>query len=244
MSPGDEDLLASMDAEYLAMCRAQRRLLSHIAEFDRRGLWQDIEASCMAHWVSMRYGISGWKAERWVAAAAALESLPELAQALCAGRVGIDQLVELTRLITISDASTASLLDWGIGRSCGAIRARADEELRWSRDQLTDLLQERSLRWSYLDQGRRFLGTLDLPAAEGAVFAKAITRQIERLSSPTAPGIEARRADALVMLASAQVGTDPDAERATVVVHAKLEAMAAGGNRGSAGRWGDRRTDA
>ena len=30
----------------------------------------------MAHWLKMRYGISDWKARRWIAAAHALESLP------------------------------------------------------------------------------------------------------------------------------------------------------------------------
>jgi hypothetical protein len=40
--------------------------------------------------------------------------------------------------------------------------------------------------------------------------------------------LEARRADALVALASAQIADDHDADRATVVVHAELEALGSG----------------
>ena len=39
---------------------------------------------------------------------------------------------------------------------------------------------------------------------------------------------DARRADALVALASARLGADPDPDRATVVVHAQLEALESG----------------
>lgn len=38
----------------------------------------------------------------------------------------------------------------------------------------------------------------------------------------------ARRADALVALASASVAADPDPDRATVVIHAKAEGLATG----------------
>ncbi len=30
----------------------------------------------MAHWLKMRYGVSDWKARRWIASAHALESCP------------------------------------------------------------------------------------------------------------------------------------------------------------------------
>jgi Domain of unknown function (DUF222)/HNH endonuclease len=38
-------------------------------------------------------------------------------------------------------------------------------------------------------------------------------------------GIEARRADALVALASGRIASDPDPDRATIVVHAPLDAL-------------------
>jgi hypothetical protein len=66
---------------------------------------------------------------------------------------------------------------------------------------------------------------------------KALERVSEQLLAiPDALGrstVEARRADALVALASARIASDPDPDRATVVVHVPVEVLA-----------GDRRDDA
>jgi HNH endonuclease len=227
MQPGDEELMDGADAEYRGVCLAERALLQRLVQIDRRELWRDTEAACMAHWVSMRYGVSYWKADRWMQAAYALEDLPLVSEAFCAGDLGIDRVVELTRLAKVSSESEASLLHWGERHAAGAIRARADKEIRWSAEQVKSLQQQRSLTWGFYDEGRRFAAALDVPAAEGAVFAKAIMRQVDRL-----PGadrcIEARRADALMMMASAQVGADPDPDRATIVLHTTVQALAQG----------------
>jgi hypothetical protein len=62
------------------------------------------------------------------------------------------------------------------------------------------------------------------------VVAKALARLADQV--PTMPdeldhhrSAESRRADALVMLCSAQIASDPDADRATLVVHTRLEAL-------------------
>ena len=68
-------------------------------------LWREDGARDLAHWMSMRYGISEWKARRWVAAAHALERLPRLAEALACGRLGMDKVVELARFATPDDES-------------------------------------------------------------------------------------------------------------------------------------------
>jgi hypothetical protein len=68
--------LTQMDASHEEVCRAQRRFFALIAEADRRSLWKHDGAHDMAHWLRMRYGVSDWKARRWIAAAHALESLP------------------------------------------------------------------------------------------------------------------------------------------------------------------------
>jgi hypothetical protein len=47
----------------------------------------------MAHWVSMRYGISYWKASRWIAASHALEKLPGISDAFAGGALSIDKVV-------------------------------------------------------------------------------------------------------------------------------------------------------
>lgn len=183
----------------------------------------------MAHWLSMRQGISDWKARRWIAAAYALESLPDVSEAFASGELGIDKVVELTRFAT--PTTEARLVAWARGVSSGCIRRRADLAIRQSIQEAEDAERTRSLSWWYFDDGRRFGLEAELPAVQGAVVAKALERLAENV--PAMPGEEeawyadARRADALVALCSAGIGADADPDRATVVVHASLGALEA-----------------
>jgi len=88
----------------------------------------------------------------------------------------------------------------------------------------------RSVRSWYEDDGRWFGLEARLPAAHGAVVATALEREAGRL--PVLPTDadhpdprEARLADALVALCSARVASDPDPDRATVVLHAPVAAL-------------------
>src|SRR2546429_9449508 len=110
-----------MDARYRRVCAAQRELLRLVQEVDARGLWG---ARDMAHWLWMRYGISDWKARRWIACAHALEDLPQISGAFSTGALGIDKVVELTRFATVE--TEAGLIRWARGVSCGAIRHKGD----------------------------------------------------------------------------------------------------------------------
>src|SRR5438093_13155289 len=88
-SLGDDTVVCDMDGWHQRACHAHRQFLSSIAEADRRELWRDEGARDMAHWLWMRYGISDWKARRWIAAAHALDSLSRLARAFRQGSTGI-----------------------------------------------------------------------------------------------------------------------------------------------------------
>jgi hypothetical protein len=184
----------------------------------------------MAQWLWMRYGLSDWKARRWIASAHALESLPVISEAFASGELGIDKVAELTRLAT--PQTEAGLIGWACRVSPGAIRHRGDLQARHSLQEAQDCDRARSLRWWYFDQGRRFGLSAELPASEGAVVAKALRRLAHTL--PVMPGeedpsfVEARRADALVMMCSARISEDPQPDRATVVVHAPLESLISG----------------
>src|SRR5438874_13494657 len=123
-SSGGEALVSGMDATYRAVCAAQRELLRLIRDVDRLGLWEGDGARDMAHWLWMRYGISDWKARRWIACAHALDGLPRTARALASGDLGMDQVVELTRFATPEDEG--SLISWARGVSVGAIRHKGD----------------------------------------------------------------------------------------------------------------------
>jgi hypothetical protein len=113
--------------------------------------------------------------------------------------------------------------------SCAAIRRKGDLSCHQSIEEARDSEKSRCLSWWYFQENRRFGLQAELPAADGAVVAKALERLAETL--PVMPGEEdpcfadARRADALVALCSARISNDPDPERATVVVHAELNGL-------------------
>ncbi len=223
-------LVHRIDAVHERVSSAQRELLGLIADVDDREAWRDSGARDMAHWLSMRYGISHWKARRWIAAAHAIATLPRISNALARGDLGIDKVVELTRFATLE--SEADLIRWARGVSCGAIRRKADLAARAVIEELIDVERSRSLSWWYFDEGRRFGLEAELPAAQGTIVAKALERLADSL--PEMPDEDAgshaaaRRADALVALSSARLAADPDQDRSTVVVHAQLETLRTG----------------
>jgi hypothetical protein len=226
-SRGNEELIEGLDALHRRVSLTQRELLELIAELDRREAWRGSGARDMSHWLSTRQGISQWKARRWIASAHALEGLPRISLAFASGELGIDKVVELTRFATAE--TEARLIAWARRVSAAAIRRRADLAARQSIEDVREAEQSRSLSWWYTDEGRRFGLLADLPAAQGAVVARALERLADSL--PVMPGeeddycVDARRADALVALASARIGEDADPDRAMVVVHAQLDGL-------------------
>jgi hypothetical protein len=229
--PADDALIDEIDACHERISRARRTLFGLIAEVDRLEAWRNTGARDIAHWLWMRYGISEWKAHRWVASARALSTLPLVAEAFASGVLSTDKVVELTRFAT--PGTEAELVNWALGASCGAIRRRGDLAAATAREDVVDADRARSLAWWYLDQGRRFGIEGEMPAAQGAVIAKALERLSETL--PLMPDEDdpyyasARRADALVALCSEQIARDPDQDRATVVIHARADALESGG---------------
>jgi len=227
---GHGGLLAAMDEAHRRIGAAHRELLSLIDKADELSIWRNDGARDLGHWLSIRYGISSWKAHRWIAASHALERLPHTAEALSRGALGIDKVVELTRFATAEDE--ARLVRWAQGVSCATVRHRGDLMVQASREQVVETERARTLEWWYCDEGRRFALSAELPAAQGAVVARALARVSQIV--PVMPDEEdasyasARRADALVALCSARLAVDPDPDRATVVIHAQLEGFASG----------------
>lgn len=229
-SDGNVLLVTTVDAVHARVSSGQRELLSLVAEVDRHEVWRDSGARDTAHWLSMRFGISGWKAHRWIAAAYALEELPRLSEAFAHGELGIDKVVELTRFA--SPETQANLIKWAKEVSCATIRHRGDLEARASREDVVEAERARSVSWWYFDEGRRFGLEAELPAADGAVVARALERLAQAI--PVMPDEDdecfatARRADALVAMCSARISEDPDPDRATVVIHAQLDGLVDG----------------
>jgi hypothetical protein len=231
VSSSSIDLVAHVDATHRVISSEQRHLFRLIVECDRQQVWRDAGVRDLAHWLVVRYGISEWKARRWIACAYALESLPRVARAFASGELGIDKVVELTRLAT--PETEERLIEWAGRVSTGAIRQRADVAARQHLEEAAESERCRSLSWWFYDEGKRFGLEAYLPAADGAIVARALDRLAETL--PRMPGeddelfsVAARRADALVAACSARLADEQDADRASVVVHAQAAGLLEG----------------
>ncbi len=215
------------------IARLQRELLDALTQLEEAEAWIEEGAHDMAHWTTMQLGISRWKSERWLTSGRALRTLPATASAFERGELGIDKVVELTRFAEFDDED--ALVRWAQGVSSGAIRRigdlRARDRIEGDRIEGETVTTERDrwLEYRYADGGRRFRLDAELPGAAGAVVARALDRLGEQIpvmpDEASARLVGARRADALVALCSVQLADDADPDRATVVVHAELDAL-------------------
>jgi hypothetical protein len=199
-----------------------------LTQLEEAEVWIEDGAHDMAHWTTMQLGISRWKAERWLSAGRALRTLPATADAFQRGELGIDKVVELTRFAEFDDED--ALVRWAAGVSSGAIRRIGDLRARDGIEAETAAAErDRWLEYRYADGGRRFRLDAELPGSAGAVVARALDRLGDQIPVMPDEGSEAlvgaRRADALVALCSVQLADDADLDRATVVVHAELDAV-------------------
>src|SRR5437588_3586227 len=142
-----------MDTVHTAIAEAQRELFRLIVEADHWSGWDQHGARDLAHWLCMRYGISEWKARRWLVAAHALDGLPKIDAAFSCGALGIDKVVELTRFAT--SETEEQLVPWALKVSGSWIRKKADLYERRSLDDVRMADRSRSLVWWYEDDGRR-----------------------------------------------------------------------------------------
>ena len=89
LSAMDDDALAAAVSTLAAHIHAATyRLLTLIAEFDRREVWAAQGAMSCAHWLSWACGIDTHTAREKVRVARALTELPLLSEALAKGELG------------------------------------------------------------------------------------------------------------------------------------------------------------
>jgi hypothetical protein len=221
---GDNAFIGDIDAAHAHICEAQHRLLRLIVEADRRKIWHSSGARDLAHWLSMRHGISQWKARRWIDGPRSVSATCHLLR----GELGISRWS--SSQFATGDRGRARRV--GEGRLLRRRPSQGDLETSRELDE-AEVDRARTASWWYFDYGRRFGLQAELAAAEGAVVAKALARIADEL--PRMPGergaahADARRADALVALASTHIADDADPDRATVVVHAQVGALISGG---------------
>jgi hypothetical protein len=224
---------ARLDEAQARVTSAQRDLLEAIRDWEAIGLWEEDGFRSPAHWLAARLGTSEWAARRLLHPANALGALPRIAQALQDGTLGLEKIVELCRFA--SKETEAELIVWARTVRPQTIRYRADAALRAELENYRDAHRSRYLQWWWSEDHTRLGIAGELPSDQGAVVVKALDRISGRLpeviiderGGPTTREgtLDERRADALVVLASARIGADPEPDRATVVVHAELSAL-------------------
>src|SRR2546423_2024755 len=215
-----------MDIVHSSIAAGQRELFRLIVEADACASWERHGARDLAHWLCIRYGISEWKARRWIAAAHALECLPRLSLAFEIGQLGIDKVVELTRFAT--PETEEDLVVWASRVSGSWIRRKADLEERQAIEETQEALRQRSIDFYFA--GPRFHLELDTSSADGVRIVtrlRATAQTIPEMPEEEGPrGASARDADAAVLLLTS--GGERGSEQATVVIHARLDDLIAG----------------
>ncbi len=103
-----------------------------------------------------------------------------ISKAFASGELGIDKVVELTRFATAE--TEEHLIVWAQGVSCGRIREKGDL-LHRSLQEAQEAEQARSLSWWYFQANSRFGLSAELPAADGAVVARALERLADHLAA-------------------------------------------------------------
>ncbi len=137
--PGEDDddelyLLGERIAELAARINAaESRMMTLIADFDRRGGWKDGGYGSCAEWLAWRIGIKIGPARERVRTARALESLPQTADALRDGRISYAKARALTRVAT--PECEAELLEYARAGSAAKLEQRVRMWKMLSRDE-------------------------------------------------------------------------------------------------------------
>jgi 5-methylcytosine-specific restriction endonuclease McrA len=229
-----EDEIAELSASIDA---ATHRLLMLIAEYDRRGGWNNGACRSCAHWLSWRTGLDLGAAREKVRVARALEKLPSVGESLRRGEISYSKARAVTRVAT--PETEQKLLEVARNGSASQVekivrawrRADVAQELRQANHQ-----HERRSLQTYTDEHGMLVIRGHLPPEVGAVLVRALEAAQEELhrkgdkdlSAETSPG--QKRADALALVAEKALaaGLEPanSGDRYQVVVHVDEKVLA------------------
>jgi hypothetical protein len=192
------------------------RLLTLIAEFDRRRGWDADGCVSCAQWLSWRCGIGLRAAQEHVRVARRLETLPRVHERFASGELSYSKVRALCRIAT--PATEEDL----VGSAVAATAAQMEKVSRLYRrvkrlEQGNRDHEQRYLRWAWDDDGSLTVRAR-LTADEGARFVAAIESRCPR--RPHA-NIDHVRADALCEAAAGRAAS----VTAEVVVHADVAVL-------------------
>lgn len=230
---------AELATRITALCgqlnAATYRWLVLIAEFDRRGGWNDGGSKSCAHWLNWRCGLDLGAAREKLRVAHSLARLPRIAAAMAAGELSYSKVRAMTRvaepatedyLLEVARHGTAHHVERLVR---GYRRALDAQELaREARQQ-----SERKFTWYHDDDGALVVSAR-LPAEAGALLLKALEAALDDMGPPDVSAetssASQRRADALAAVAEGYLAGGPAAltggERQQIVVHVDAEVLA------------------
>lgn len=167
---------------------ATYRFLMLIAEFDRRGGWEDGATQSCAHWLNWKCGVGFCAAREKVRTARALEGLPKISAAMERGEVSYSKVRELTRVAC--HATEEYLLMIAVHGTAQHVerlvryyrRAQESEELSREERQQAN----RSLQYWFDEDGSMVIKGR-LSAQAGALLKKAIELAADELPETAPP---------------------------------------------------------
>ncbi len=228
-----ESLVSSVTQHHRAISAHQSQLLAAVVELDRRKAWRVDGATSMVAWLVQRCGVTAATAREWVTAAAKLQALPKISDALSQGKLSFDQvkpLVEVARPET-----DATLAEQATRWSAKQVRELAIAARSESDERATGFYARRFLRFD--DRRRSLTGVL--PQDQYAVVKSSLIARASRRLRDRTP-FDQRMADALVAVCKGDAaGGDRETPtqgraggmrrtRPTVVVHADMNFLAGG----------------
>jgi hypothetical protein len=226
-------LVASVIQHHRAISAHQSQLLAAVVELDRRKAWRVDGATSMVAWLVQQCGVAAATAREWVTAAAKLQELPKISDALAQGKLSFDQVKPLVEVA--KPATDAQLAEQATHWSAKQVRELAIAARQQSDGQATGFYARRFLRF---DDRRRMLTGI-LPEEHYATVKGSLVARASRRLKERAP-FDQRMADALVELCKRDVAGKPAEgdevpraggmrrNRPTVVVHADLSYLAGG----------------
>jgi uncharacterized protein DUF222/HNH endonuclease len=154
---------------------ANYRLLSLLAEFDRRRGWADSATQSCAHWLNWKCGIDMGAAREKVRTALALESLPRISAAMERGELSYSKVRAITR---VADAATEEIL---LSIALHGTAHHVENTVRWFRrvkqtEELSREARQQAARHVTFacDVDGSLVIKASLPAEAGALLKKAI----------------------------------------------------------------------
>jgi hypothetical protein len=231
------DRLRTFDTEELVMAADQLRALERVTRLQRLALLAVLEErevfrtdGCrdMASWVAARDMAHLGTARADVDSARALKDLPKLAAVAATGQISGDQLRHLAVIATPkTDATWAEAAPL---QPPGRLARLAQERRQVDAETANDAYEDRYVRTRRARQPGRAYFTAYGPADEVAFLEKAIDVVRAQLGTEdqAQSRFSAREFDALIALARQKLA-EAASPKATVVIHAEIDALAADG---------------